>query len=59
MLNVMIGGSYIVAAKMDSFPEWVSLLHLIVGVTGLLVATIALFSIRISASHQDHHEGEE
>ena len=59
MLNVMIGGSYIIAAKMDSFPEWVSLLHLIVGVTGLLVATIALFSIRISASYQDQHEGEE
>jgi NAD/NADP transhydrogenase beta subunit len=59
MLNVMIGGSYIIAAKMDSFPEWVSLLHLIVGVTGLLVATIALFSIRISASYQDQNEGEE
>ena len=51
MLNVMIGGTYIIAAKMDSFPEWVSLLHLVVGVTGLLIASIALFSMRISASN--------
>ena len=59
MLNVMIGGSYIIAAKMDSFPEWVSLLHLVVGVTGLLVATTALFSLRISAANHDSNSEEE
>jgi heme a synthase len=58
MLNVMIGGSYIVSAKMDNFPEWVSLLHLVVGVTGFLVATTALFSMLISASNADDHTEE-
>lgn len=53
MLNVMIGGTYIVAAKMDNFPEWISLLHLVVGVTGFLVATTALFSMRISEAKSD------
>ena len=51
MLNVMIGGTYIIAAKMDNFPEWVSLLHLVVGITGLLIASSALFSMNISASN--------
>ena len=49
----MIGGTYIVAAKMDTFPEWISLLHLVVGVTGFLVATTALFSMRISEAKSD------
>ena len=58
MLNVMIGGTYIVAAKMDNFPEWISLLHLVVGVTGFLVATTALFSMRISEAKSDDYSEE-
>ena len=58
MLNVMIGGSYIIAAKVDNFPEWVSLLHLVVGVTGLLIASTALFSMYISDSKMADHSEE-
>ena len=58
MLNVMIGGSYIIAAKVGNFPEWVSLLHLVVGVTGLLIASTALFSMYISDSKMADHSEE-
>ncbi len=58
MLNVMIGGSYIIAAKMGNFPEWVSLLHLVVGVMSLLVASTALFSMYISGSNTADHSEE-
>ena len=58
MLNVMIGGSYIIAAKVGNFPEWVSLLHLVVGVTGLLIASTALFSMYISDFKMADHSEE-
>ena len=48
MLNVIVGGSYIVFAKIGDFPEWLSLLHLVVGVSALLSAVHMSFSARFS-----------
>jgi len=46
VLNVLVGGSYIVFAKIGDFPEWLSLLHLIVGVSAFLVALTHVFMVR-------------
>jgi cytochrome c oxidase assembly protein subunit 15 len=50
MLNVMVGGSYIVFAKIGDFPEWLSLLHLVVGVAAFLSAMFAAFAFRFAQS---------
>ena len=50
MLNIMVGGSYIVFAKIGDFPEWLSLLHLVVGVGAFLSAMFASFSFRFARS---------
>lgn len=50
MLNIMVGGSYIVFAKIGDFPEWLSLLHLVVGVAAFLSAMFASFSFRFARS---------
>ena len=50
MLNVMVGGSYIVFAKVGDFPEWLSLLHLVVGVGAFLSAVFLMFAMRFSRS---------
>ncbi len=47
ILNVLVGGSYIVLADMDDFPEWVSLLHLVFGISCFLVAVSASFFLRL------------
>lgn len=49
ILNVLVGGSYIVLADMEEFPEWVSLLHLVFGVFCFLVAVSASFFLRLQA----------
>lgn len=49
-LNLMVGGSYIVFAKMGDFPEWLSLLHLVVGVTAFFCAMAMVFAIRIAGA---------
>ena len=48
MLNVMVGGSYIVFAKVGDFPEWLSL-HLVVGVP-FLAAVFLMFALRFTAA---------
>ena len=48
LLNVMVGGSYIVFAKVGDFPEWLSLLHLVVGVAAFLSAVVLMFAMRFS-----------
>jgi len=48
MLNVVVGGSYIVFAKVGDFPEWLSLLHLVVGVSAFLAAVHTTFSARFA-----------
>ena len=50
MLNVMVGGSYIVFAKVGDFPEWLSLLHLVVGVGAFLAAVFLMFALRFTAA---------
>lgn len=53
LLNVMVGGSYIVFAKVGDFPEWLSLLHLVVGVGAFLSAVFLMFCMRFcQASEQ-------
>ena len=53
LLNVMVGGSYIIFAKVGDFPEWLSLLHLVVGVAAFLVSVILTFCFRFAlAKHQ-------
>jgi len=51
MLNIMVGGSYIVFAKIGEFPEWLSLIHLIVGVAAFLSAIFATFSFSFARSY--------
>jgi heme A synthase len=48
VLNVIVGGSYIVFAKVGDFPEWLSLLHLVVGVTAFLSAVYSTFCVRFA-----------
>ena len=58
ILNVLVGGSYIVLADMEEFPEWVSLLHLMFGVCCFLVAVSASFFMRLNPSLPPSHEEE-
>ena len=48
LLNVLIGGMYVVLAKMGDFPENLSLLHLVIGVVGFLCASIGLILLQSS-----------
>ena len=57
LLNVMIGGSYIVFAKVGDFPEWLSLLHLVGGVGAFLSSVFLMFAVRFSRGHQTGHLG--
>ena len=56
ILNVFVGGSYIVLADMEEFPEWVSLLHLIFGISCFLVALSASFFLRLSIEQNSTEE---
>ena len=56
ILNVLVGGSYIVLADMDDFPEWVSLLHLVFGIACFLVAVSASFFLRLSTDPNSSEE---
>lgn len=60
LLNVMVGGSYIVFAKVGDFPEWLSLLHLVVGVGAFLSAVLLMFAMRFSRAQPKgaHGSGE-
>ena len=49
-------GSYIVFAKIGDFPEWLSLLHLVVGVAAFLSAMLAVFAFRFAHSTVHDHE---
>lgn len=53
LLNVMVGGSYIVFAKVGDFPEWLSLLHLVVGVAAFLASIFLAFCLRFSMAKDD------
>lgn len=47
-LNLLIGASYVIFAESGDFPEWLSLLHLVGGVSCFLIALICPFMIRLS-----------
>ena len=55
ILNVLVGGSYIVLAD---FPEWISLLHLLFGVLCFLVAVSASFILRLNPTNKMNIEEE-
>ena len=48
ILNVFVGGMYIVFANPDNFPEFISLLHLIFGVTSFVAAAVTLMMLRLA-----------
>ncbi|MBR60112.1 MAG: hypothetical protein CMA84_02700 [Euryarchaeota archaeon] len=50
LLNIFVGGLYIVLADADGFPELLSLTHLIIGVSSFFSALMALMLIRLSSS---------
>lgn len=56
LLNIFVGGFYIILAEDGSFPEWLSLVHLMVGVASCLAATLGLmfaFIIRDSPAPEE------
>ncbi len=55
--NLMIGAAYLIKAKIGEFPEWISLLHLLFGVSTFLVAASGPMMFRLSQSDaQDNEE---
>ncbi|RJU83185.1 MAG: hypothetical protein DWB99_02685 [Candidatus Poseidoniales archaeon] len=48
LLNLLIGASYLIFAKSGDFPEWLSLLHLVGGISCFLVSLVCPFMIRLS-----------
>lgn len=48
LLNVLVGGMYVVFAKMGDFPESLSILHLIIGVASFFSASIGLILLQLS-----------
>jgi hypothetical protein len=47
-MNVVVGGMYVVFAKMGDFPEGLSLLHLIIGVASFLSISVGLIMLQLS-----------
>jgi heme A synthase len=48
--NLMIGAAYLIKAKIGEFPEWISLLHLLGGVSTFIVAASGPMMFRLSRS---------
>lgn len=48
ILNVFVGGMYIVLADSKEFPEFISLLHLVFGVTSFIAAAVTLMMLRLA-----------
>ena len=48
ILNVYVGGKYIVFADSEEFPELISLLHLVFGVTSFIAAAVTLMMLRLA-----------
>lgn len=46
--NLLIGASYLIKAEIGEFPEWISLLHLLGGVTTFLVAASGPMMFRLT-----------
>ena len=48
LMNGVVGGMYVVFAKMGDFPEGLSLLHLIIGVASFLSISVGLIMLQLS-----------
>jgi hypothetical protein len=48
LLNIFVGGLYIVLADIDSFPEYLSLMHLVIGVSSFLAAAIGYMLAKLA-----------
>ena len=48
ILNVFVGGMYSVFAASEEFPELISLLHLVFGVTSFIAAAVTLMMLRLA-----------
>ena len=59
ILNVFVGGMYIVFANADEFPESFSLLHLIFGVASFIAAATTLMMLRLAYLKQPDETEEE
>ena len=55
--NLLIGAAYLIKAKIGEFPEWISLLHLLGGVSTFIVAASGPMMFRLS--HSDLSDNEE
>jgi len=49
ILNVAVGGSYIIFANDGDFPEWLSLLHLVIGVSAAITGLLGIMFHKISS----------
>ena len=49
--NLFVGATYIIQAKVGDFPEWISLLHLLIGVSTFLAAMCGPMMFRLSGSN--------
>ena len=49
--NLFVGATYIIQAKVGDFPEWISLLHLLIGVSTFLAAMCGPMMFRLSRSN--------
>jgi heme A synthase len=59
LLNLLIGASYLIFAKAGDFPEWLSLLHLLGGISCFLVSLVCPFMIRLSSLSTNINSTEE
>jgi heme A synthase len=58
ILNAFIGGMYIVLADPQEFPEFISLLHLVFGVTSFIAAAVTLMMLRLAYFQKSDQFGE-
>jgi len=54
--NLMIGAAYLIKAKIGEFPEWISLLHLLGGVSTFIVSASGPMMFRLSNSDLSEDE---
>ena len=54
--NLMIGAAYLIKAKIGEFPEWISLLHLLGGVSTFIVAASGPMMFRLSNNNLSDSE---
>ena len=54
--NLMIGAAYLIKAKIGGFPEWISLLHLLGGVSTFIVAASGPMMFRLSNNNLSDSE---